>query len=320
MMDSTPSKLLSCHDLSKVQVVVRSRPTLSSEKGDKFESVVDLNEPEGQVIVALEKTFAFDACYSSDATQEATYNDVASSLVHKFASEVDHCATVLAYGQTGTGKTHTMLGGKSAESRGIIPRALDDIFAIANSDTDSIGVAFIEILNEKLYDLLSGSLLKVPLALREEFGAFYVPQLKQHWTYSVKEAMDLLEQGLKTRAIGSTATNENSSRSHAIFRVTIARTDPETGDRKEAKLSLVDLAGSESVRKSNAVGDRLTEANNINRGLLALGNCISDICARKPHIPFRNSTLTKVLRGNINCIKSNSSPAEKVQKKSQNKF
>ena len=122
-----------------------------------------------------------------------------------------------------------------------------------------------------------------------------MPQLKQHWTGSFDEALELLDKGLKTRSIGSTASNENSSRSHAIFRVTIARVDDE--QRKEAKLSLVDLAGSESVRKTHAIGDRLMEANSINKGLLALGNCISDICAIKPHIPFRNSTLTKVLRG-----------------------
>ena len=83
----------------------------------------------------------------------------------------------------------------------------------------------------------------------------------------------------------------------SICRITISRMIE--GDRHEAKLNLVDLAGSESVRKTKAIGDRLTEANNINKGLLALGNCISDICGGKSHIPFRNSTLTKVLRGKI---------------------
>ena len=106
----------------------------------------------------------------------------------------------------------------------------------------------------------------------------------------------LLEQGLKTRSIGSTAKNATSSRSHAIFRITISRMIDLV--EHKAKLNLVDLAGSEGVKKTLAIGDRLAEANNINKGLLALGRCLSDICSSKSHIPFRNSTLTKMLRGN----------------------
>ena len=279
---------------SQVEVVIRSRPILPLEIKEKLDSVVDLNEPEGQVIVALEKTFAFDACFSSDVTQEDIYKNVAAETVQTFAKNLDSNATILAYGQTGAGKTYTMLGQKI--DAGIIQRSLEDIYRICDPETDSIGIAFYEIHNEKVFDLLSQSQLKVPLLLREENGGeFYLPQLKQHWTDSLGEALDLLNKGLKTRSIGSTASNENSSRSHAIFRVTISRT--ELDEKIEAKLSMVDLAGSESVRKTNAIGDRLTEANNINKGLLALGNCVSDICANRGHIPFRNSTLTKVLRG-----------------------
>ena len=186
-----------------------------------------------------------------------------------------------------------MLGNEG--DQGIIPRAIQQIFDESNVD-DSIGISFYEIHNEKAFDLLSTSQFKIPLALREENGGeFYLPQLKQTWIESIQEATNLLQLGLKTRSIGSTASNENSSRSHAIFRITISRMVD--GKNVEAKLSLVDLAGSESVKKTNAIGDRLMEANNINKGLLALGSCISDICVGKSHIPFRNSTLTKVLRG-----------------------
>ena len=189
-----------------------------------------------------------------------------------------------------------MLGRNGSTEMGIIPRALEEIFRLANPDTDSIGIAFYEIHNEKVFDLLSQSQLKVPLLLREGSGEFYLPQLKQIWTGSVQESMLLLDRGLKTRSMGSTAANASSSRSHAIFRITLARVD-ELEERREVKLSLVDLAGSESVKKSNAVGDQLTEGNNINKGLLALGKCISDIHSRKTHVPFRDSTLTKVLKG-----------------------
>ncbi len=282
--------------LSQVQVVVRSRPIFDQENAEN--SVLDINEPAGEIVVGLEKAFAFDGCFSGDATQESIYKSVAADLLSDFASKVDHNATILAYGPTGTGKTYTMLGGQKGEQQqGIIPRALVDLFAKADPETDSIGISFFEIFNEKVYDLLSCSNFKVPMILKEVRGSFQVPGLTLKWIENVDDAAKLLDQGQKVRAIGSTATNENSSRSHAIFRITLARTDSMTSERKEAKLSLVDLAGSESVKRTNAVGDRLMEANNINRGLLALGSCISDLCSRKPHIPFRNSTLTKVLRG-----------------------
>ena len=108
MSDSflTPSK----GSKSRVQVVIRARPQTTQELKDKLESVVDLNEPEGQVIVALEKTFAFDSCYSSDVTQEDIYRNVAANTVQNFVNHTDSNATILAYGQTGAGKTYTMIG------------------------------------------------------------------------------------------------------------------------------------------------------------------------------------------------------------------
>ena len=242
---STPTLL--SKSKSRVQVVIRARPTSSKEtsNGKTCGTVVDLNEPEGQVIVALEKTFAFDACYSSDVTQEDIYRNVAKEAVTQFARDMDSNATVLAYGQTGAGKTYTMLG--NAKEQGVIQRSLEDIFRISDPETDSIGIAFYEIHNEKVFDLLTQSSLKVPLLLREENGGeFYLPQLKQRWTDSLQDALELLEKGLKTRAMGSTASNANSSRSHAIFRVTISRTEIDGDEeyKREAKLSLVDLAGS----------------------------------------------------------------------------
>ena len=155
----TPSK----NSKSRVQVVIRARPHTRQELQDKLETVVDLNEPEGQVIVALEKTFAFDACYSSDVTQEDIYKTVAANTVQNFVNHTDSNATILAYGQTGAGKTFTMLGNE--HDQGIIPRALKDVFRSADPETDSIGISFYEIHNEKVFDLLSQSQLKVNYSL-----------------------------------------------------------------------------------------------------------------------------------------------------------
>lgn len=193
---------------SHVQVVIRSRPVLPQESQNKtFESVLDLNEPEGQVIVALEKTFAFDACFNSDTTQENIYQNVASNTVERFVRNLDANATIFAYGQTGSGayilgfpnfnfknqilvffssgKTYTMLG--TENDPGIIPRAIQQIFQFCTPD-DSIGISFYEIHNEKAFDLLSPSELKVPLKIGETAGEFYLPQLKQHWPDSESDA------------------------------------------------------------------------------------------------------------------------------------
>ena len=137
-------------------------------------------------------------------------------IILKFHTVFKNDPLILHFYSIFSGKTYTMLGSDS--DPGIIPRAIQQIFDLC-SPSDSIGISFYEIHNEKAFDLLSFSQLKVPLILREENGGeFYLPQLKQLWTESSQEAKELLEKGLKTRSIGSTASNENSSRSHAIFR------------------------------------------------------------------------------------------------------
>jgi len=264
------------------------------------DEVLDMNEMEGQVVVALEKTFAFDAVFDANSCQATVYGQAIQDLVTKFVYDTAN-VTVMAYGQTGAGKTHTMIGTTSPpgdDDRGVIPRAIEDTFATIDEDTDTIKISFFEILNEKIYDLLKNSRAKVPLTLRQEGHRFLVGDLTSQSVASVEEAVALLSQGCAIRSTGATAQNETSSRSHAVLRMELFR-DNGNGDRHEAKMSLVDLAGSESVRKTQASGERLAEANNINRGLLALGNCISDICTGKAHIPFRNSTLTKVLKDSL---------------------
>jgi len=271
----------------QVKVNIRCRPILPSDTENltsyndttHAERAVDVNEPEGQVIVALDKTFQFDVAFDGDAGQDAVYRSSVAPLVQHFVDDCINCS-IMAYGQTGSGKTHTMMGGgDDTDSRGMIPRAIEDVFAGSNPTTDFISVSFFEIYNEKLYDLLAKDKMKVPLMLREENHRFQIPYLSMHDVSDVSSALQYLEKGNKTRTTASTGQNETSSRSHALFRIHLRR-NFETDTRNQALLNLVDLAGSESVRKTEAAGERLNEGSNINKGLLALGNCIADICQR----------------------------------------
>ena len=176
---------------------------------------------------------------------------------------------------------------------GIIPRVLRDVFRGVGDST--VKISFFEILNERIYDLLRSH--KVPLTLKEVGNRFHVTDLKCAAVADEAEALELLEKGRRTRSTGATAQNAHSSRSHAVFVVSLEKVDPETGERVENKMSLVDLAGSESSAASAECGpERLKEGVNINKGLSALNRCFVSICNGDRHVPFRESTLTKVLR------------------------
>ena len=258
--------------------------------------------------MALKKPFAFDKCFGSGAEQASVFNKAVAPLVQKFVANCEN-ASILAYGQTGSGKTYTMMGQLGGpQSKGMIPRAIEAVFNGIDSTTDVLCISFFEIYNEKVYDLLSDN--PTPCTIREENQRFIVNGLCKQNVLDATTALSLLEKGNTKRSTAATGHNETSSRSHAILQMYLQR------QTKNASLNLVDLAGSESVRKTDAAGERLTEGNNINKGLLALGNCISDICHKKVHIPYRDSYLTKVLReslqdggwtGMIICI----SPTEK---------
>lgn len=175
---------------------------------------------------------------------------------------------------------------------GIIPRTVAGIFSGLSDDASVVKVSFFEIHNEMIYDLLNVQKRKIPLRLKEEGSEFTIPGLIQTVVRTSEEAMAHLERGCLTRSTGATAQNAQSSRSHAIFRLTVSH----PGHAGDQKISLVDLAGSESAGKAHTEGERRTEGVNINKSLSVLNRCFTAICDREKHVPFRDSNLTKVLR------------------------
>ena len=226
--------------------------------------------------------------------------------------------TIFAYGQTGSGKTWTMEGlPDDPNLRGITPNAFKHIYeqieTIAEAETESgcaqpseflIRAQFLEIYNEEVRDLLaSGSDVKKKLKVREEHEKGFVVQgLTQHICRSAADTETVLLRGKANRSVGSTLMNAQSSRSHCIFTVVVETQSVGLDGSphiRVGKLNLVDLAGSERQGKTGATGDRLTEAININRSLAALGNVISALVERSPHIPYRESQLTRLLKDSL---------------------
>lgn len=213
--------------------------------------------------------------------------------------------TIFAYGQTGCGKTHTMIGDTSNDvHKGIIPRTFDHIINVINTGDASdkkylVRVAYIEIYNEEVHDLL-GKDVKARMELKEspDFGVF-IKDLQINVVKNVQEMDKWMAIGTASRSVGQTAMNKDSSRSHCIFTVFIeCQMNDEKGNAliTGGKLNLVDLAGSERQSKTQATGDRLKEATKINLSLSALGNVISALVDGKTsHIPYRDSKLTRLL-------------------------
>ncbi|XP_065351986.1 osmotic avoidance abnormal protein 3 [Cloeon dipterum] len=295
-----------------VKVVVRCRPMNAKEVDMGCKNVVNMdpvcctcylsnpNEPS-----APHKAFRFDGVYDATSTTENVYNEVAYPLIEG-VPEGYNC-TIFAYGQTGCGKSFTMQGPKEpASQRGIIPRALEQLFeAAAVSEAKFLLTAsFLEIHNEEIRDLLNPANQKNRLELREhpEKGV-YVHDLSSHPVHSKNQCVDLMERGWALRAVGATLMNADSSRSHCIFCVNVERmdvlSDGSSGVRR-GKLNLVDLAGSERQAKTGATGDRLKEATKINLSLSALGNVISALVdGRTRHVPYRDSKLTRLLQDSL---------------------
>lgn len=214
-------------------------------------------------------------------------------------------ATILAYGQTGTGKTHTMEGFKYNSQdphRGIIPRCMEEIFAYIENSSNSrttfmVRAAYLQIYNETVSDLLRTD--RTGLQIREDRKrGVFVEGLSEWAVRSPNEIYSLMQKGAMSRATASTKMNDVSSRSHAVFIIIIEQMlngeddDGEAKQIKVGKLNLVDLAGSERVRVTGATGKRLEECKKINQSLSALGNVISaltDLKQPKSHIPYRDS-------------------------------
>ncbi|XP_076264255.1 uncharacterized protein LOC143198738 [Rhynchophorus ferrugineus] len=277
-----------------ITVSIRIKPSLCPNTATSLQ-VISKNPP---IIAVVDRSQAyhFDHIFTDEASQEQIYNETVKPLVDYVKKGFS--ATVFAYGQTGTGKTYTM--GTTPEVfvddsyNGIIPRALEQVFIEDDcNNTKDILISFLEIYNEKVYDLLQPT-RKLPLPV----SGFMVQDMVLKHADDVNTALNLLELGNKNRHIAETKQNINSSRSHAIF--TVHFTLKNSTEIVTGKLNLVDLAGLESVKKTGNIGSTFYEGVNINKGLLSIGQVISALSMKSAYIPYRQSMITSILQGSLN--------------------
>ncbi|KAK1307910.1 Kinesin-4 [Acorus calamus] len=267
-----------------------------------FESAKD-----GELIIKSNggprKVFKFDSVFNPQADQEIVFENTAP-----FATSVldGYNVSIFAYGQTGTGKTFTMEG--TEEARGVNYRTLEELFRIMKERQKlflyEITVSVMEVYNEQIRDLLQsdsqpGSSNKRLEIRQVAEGVHHVPGLVEARVSNMSEVWEVLQTGSNARAVGSTNANEHSSRSHCIHCVMVRGENLINGECTSSKLWLIDLAGSERVAKTDVQGERLKEAQNINKSLSALGDVISALATKSPHVPFRNSKLTHLLQDSL---------------------
>jgi len=244
----------------------------------------------------------FDKVLKPNCTQDYVYSAAAKSIVKDVLSGYN--GTIFAYGQTSSGKTHTMEGVIGDPGlQGIIPRIVNDIFnhiyGMEENLEFHIKVSYFEIYLDKIRDLLDPS--KVNLAVHEDKNkSVYVKGATERFVSSPEEVLEVIEEGKSNRHIAVTNMNEHSSRSHSVFLINVKQENLENQKKLSGKLYLVDLAGSEKVSKTGAEGTVLDEAKNINKSLSALGNVISALAdGNKTHIPYRDSKLTRILQESL---------------------
>ncbi|XP_060886557.1 kinesin-like protein KIF1A isoform X11 [Labrus mixtus] len=317
---------------ASVKVAVRVRPFNSREIGKESKCIIQMTGNTTTIINPKQakdnKSFNFDYSYWSHTTPEdanyasqmLVYKDIGEEmLLHAFEG---YNVCIFAYGQTGAGKSYTMMGKQDVkDQQGIIPLLCEDLFTkiidnIDNSMSYSVEVSYMEIYCERVRDLLNPK-NKGNLRVREHpLMGPYVEDLSKLAVTSYNDIQDLMDSGNKARTVAATNMNETSSRSHAVFNIifTQKRLDAETDNTTEkvSKISLVDLAGSERADSTGAKGTRLKEGANINKSLTTLGKVISALAEVdsgsnknkkkkkvESHIPYRDSVLTWLLRENL---------------------
>ncbi|KAH7832450.1 kinesin 8A [Monocercomonoides exilis] len=338
-MQNEPIEEFQSHELAenkleqneRMNVVVRARPEtiVEHDKGQRVLNFIDdcsisFNSTDSasgsfqtvpNMKKASEQVYTFDHVFDSYAGQEEVYKNSAKKIV-PFVFDGFNCS-IFAYGATGSGKTYTMLGNEIV-GLGIIPRVLNDIyshFKIKQNENDfHLFLSYMEVYNEKIRDLLNDSTSEDfrpfltserNLEIREDVnGGISVCGLSVHSPSSIDEALSLISFGNRSRAVASTEANALSSRSHAILQITIEsmkKTKEQDPVFISGKLSLIDLAGSERASVTQNKGQRMREGANINRSLLALGNCINALSEGKQgvFVPYRDSKLTRLLKDSL---------------------
>ncbi|XP_011806466.1 PREDICTED: kinesin-like protein KIF3A isoform X2 [Colobus angolensis palliatus] len=296
-----------------VKVVVRCRPLNEREKSMCYKQAVSVDEMRGTITVHKTdssneppKTFTFDTVFGPESKQLDVYNLTARPIIDSVLEGYN--GTIFAYGQTGTGKTFTMEGVRAVpELRGIIPNSFAHIFGhIAKAEGDTrflVRVSYLEIYNEEVRDLLGkDQTQRLEVKERPDVGV-YIKDLSAYVVNNADDMDRIMTLGHKNRSVGATNMNEHSSRSHAIFTITIECSEKGIDGNmhvRMGKLHLVDLAGSERQAKTGATGQRLKEATKINLSLSTLGNVISALVdGKSTHVPYRNSKLTRLLQDSL---------------------
>uniref|UniRef100_A0A8B9JJ72 plus-end-directed kinesin ATPase n=1 Tax=Astyanax mexicanus TaxID=7994 RepID=A0A8B9JJ72_ASTMX len=316
---------------ASVKVAVRVRPFNSREIGKESKCIIQMSGNTTTILNPKQpkenKSFNFDYSYWSHtspedinfACQKQVYKDIGEEmLLHAFEG---YNVCIFAYGQTGAGKSYTMMGKQEKDQQGIIPLLCEDLFTKINDNNDnnmsySVEVSYMEIYCERVRDLLNPK-NKGNLRVREHpLMGPYVEDLSKLAVTSYNDIQDLMDSGNKARTVAATNMNETSSRSHAVFNIifTQKRHDSDTDNTSEkvSKISLVDLAGSERADSTGAKGTRLKEGANINKSLTTLGKVISALAEvdslpnknkkkkkAESFIPYRDSVLTWLLRENL---------------------
>ncbi|ESO07775.1 hypothetical protein HELRODRAFT_75911 [Helobdella robusta] len=295
-------------DECNIKVICRVRPLNDSEEkaGSKFV----LKFPTDDSINLAGKVYAFDKVFKSNVTQDQVYQTTAKPIVKDVLSGYN--GTIFAYGQTSSGKTHTMEGVLgNATLQGIIPRIVGDIFSYIYQMDENlefhIKVSYFEIYMDKIRDLLD--VTKTNLSVHEDKNRVpYVKGATERFVSSPEEVMEVIDEGKANRHVAVTNMNEHSSRSHSVFLINVKQENIETQKKLSGKLYLVDLAGSEKVciylfiihvSKTGAEGAVLDEAKNINKSLSALGNVIAALADGSNYVPYRDSKLTRILQESL---------------------
>ncbi|PKA58390.1 Kinesin-4 [Apostasia shenzhenica] len=269
-----------------IRVYCRVRPFLPGQLSNSIVGCID----DGNITIITpakygkegHKSFTFNKVFGPSASQEHVFSDT-QSLIRSVLDGYNVC--IFAYGQTGSGKTYTMSGPKEVNQHnmGVNYRALSDLFNLAQKRGDAftydISVQMIEIYNEQ--------------------NGVNVPSANLIPVSSTPDVIELMNIGQRNRAIGSTALNDRSSRSHSCLTVHVQGKDLTSGVVLRGCMHLVDLAGSERVNKSEVTGERLKEAQHINKSLSALGDVISALAQKSSHVPYRNSKLTQLLQDSL---------------------
>eukprot|EP00257_Ricinus_communis_P024431 XP_015584634.1 kinesin-like protein KIN-14G [Ricinus communis] len=291
-----------------IRVYCRVRPFLPGQQS-RFSTVDHIEEGNIAIITPSKygkegkKTFTFNKVFGPLATQEEVFADT-RPLIRSVLDGYNVC--IFAYGQTGSGKTFTMTGPKelTEESLGVNYRALSDLFLLSDQRKEivcyEISVQMLEIYNEQVRDLLASDGLNKRLEIRNSSqNGINVPDASLVPVSTPSDVLNLMDVGHKNRAVSATAMNDRSSRSHSCLTVHVQGRDLTSGTIIRGSMHLVDLAGSERVDKSEVTGDRLKEAQHINKSLSALGDVIASLAQKSSHVPYRNSKLTQLLQDSL---------------------